>query len=483
MVQWTMSEVPSRRRSVSPARRTGAFLTLTVLLTSAMLAGKAAAHTSEQVFVLLLPTRLYTLSGVAVVALTVVVLAFVPARGLLPVFASARLSPLRGPWIADVASFLSFVLLVFLVFVGLYGPRDPFANGLTLSIWTVWWIILLSLQALFGDLWRCVNPWQGLYRLVAGNRQPPLRLSERIGLAPALVAFFLFTAFMLADIAPDDPSRLAVLVSVYWVYVFAGMLVFGGESFLSRGDFVTVLMRCLALVSVFQGSGGELRAGLPGWRIVALKRPGVGLGLFALTILAVGSFDGLNETFWWLARLGINPLEFPGRSAVVLPNSGGLALSILLVIALFAAVVAIGERMAGSAAPLSSAFARFAPSVLPITVGYHIAHYLTSLLVNAQYALKAATDPFADGSDYLGLGTFYVTTGFFNTLDTVHMIWITQASAVVLGHVLAICVSHAIALDLYKDPRKATLSQVPSALFMIAYTTFGLWLLAAPRGA
>jgi hypothetical protein len=63
------------------------------------------------------------------------------------------------------------------------------------------------------------------------------------------------------------------------------------------------------------------------------------------------------------------------------------------------------------------------------------------------------------------------------------MIWITQASAVVLGHVLAICVSHAIALDLYKDPRKATLSQVPSALFMIAYTTFGLWLLAAPRGA
>jgi hypothetical protein len=167
----------------------------------------------------------------------------------------------------------------------------------------------------------------------------------------------------------------------------------------------------------------------------------------------------------------------------VLPNSGGLALSILLVIALFAAVVAIGERMAGSAAPLSSAFARFAPSVLPITVGYHVAHYLTSLLVNAQYALKAATDPFADGSDYLGLGTFYVTTGFFNTLDTVHMIWITQASAVVLGHVLAICVSHAIALDLYKDPRKATLSQVPSALFMIAYTTFGLWLLAAPRGA
>ena len=30
-------------------------------------------------------------------------------------------------------------------------------------------------------------------------------------------------------------------------------------------------------------------------------------------------------------------------------------------------------------------------------------------------ALAAASDPFATGADYLGLGTYYVTTGFFNT--------------------------------------------------------------------
>jgi len=88
----------------------------------------------------------------------------------------------------------------------------------------------------------------------------------------------------------------------------------------------------------------------------------------------------------------------------------------------------------------------------------------------------------ADGSDYLGLGTFYVTTGFFNTLSSVHTIWVTQASAVVIGHILAIYVSHAVALDLYRDHRKAMRSQIPSALFMIAYTSFGLWLLASPRG-
>ena len=42
---------------------------------------------------------------------------------------------------------------------------------------------------------------------------------------------------------------------------------------------------------------------------------------FVTLVLASVSFDGLRETFWWLARLGINPLDFPGRSAVVGVNT------------------------------------------------------------------------------------------------------------------------------------------------------------------
>ena len=62
-----------------------------------------------------------------------------------------------------------------------------------------------------------------------------------------------------------------------------------------------------------------------------------GLGLLRVRPLAVSgvafvlpahassvSFDGLSKTYWWLARIGINPLDFPGRSAVALPNTWGL---------------------------------------------------------------------------------------------------------------------------------------------------------------
>ena len=124
-----------------------------------------------------------------------------------------------------------------------------------------------------------------------------------------------------------------------------------------------------------------------------------------------------------------------------------------------------------------------AVSILPIALGYHVAHYLPGFLVDAQYALAALSDPFARGDDWLGLQPFYVTTGFFNTQSGVRAIWLAQAGAVVLGHVLGILLAHRIALGHHATPKRAILAQLPLALFMIGYTFFGLWLLASPRGA
>ena len=102
--------------------------------------------------------------------------------------------------------------------------------------------------------------------------------------------------------------------------------------------------------------------------------------------------------------------------------------------------------------------------------------------MDIQWTLLATSDPLDTGADLLGLGQFYVTTGFFNTRDTVQVIWLTQAGAVVIGHVISILVAHAIALRVYGNDRAALLSQAPLAALMVVYTLFGLWLLASPRG-
>ena len=57
----------------------------------------------------------------------------------------------------------------------------------------------------------------------------------------------------------------------------------------------------------------------------------------------------------------------------------------------FAITATAGARWAGTdAAP---ALRRFVVSIVPIAFGYHFAHYLPSFLVDAQYALKALSDP------------------------------------------------------------------------------------------
>ena len=439
-------------------------------------AGRAEAHASEQGFVLLLPTDVYIAAGVAVVALTLAVLAVLPARAGRALFAPAPFGRGRALRARHVSSVAVAALLAGLVWAGLTGSRDPLVNPLPLAVWTLWWIGLVSVQGVFGDHWRWTNPWTGpgaaLARLT--GLRAPLRYPRGLGHAPAIAGFAGFAGFLLADPAPADPARLATFVGLYWYASFLGLVLFG-PAWLVRAECLTVLMRAYARVALFGRGRGRRAVGLPGWQAVRRGPVPLGLALFIVILLGTGSFDGLNETFWWMGVLGVNPLEFPGRSAVIAQTWGGLVLANLALIAGFAACLWLGERIAGSGMRLGRAFRLYAPSVLPIALGYHIAHYLTSFMVDIQYVAKAV------GAG-LGLGQIYVTTGFFNTPGTVKAIWLSQAGAVVAGHVIAILMAHALALRAHGDTRRAILGQAPLAVFMVLYTVFGLWLLASPRG-
>ena len=453
-------------------------------------ARQAAAHATEQSFVLLLPTELYTAAGVGAVVLTAVALALIPPKTTLRIFATADRPRRRmRPHVGTAISLASLALFVGLLVLGLAGSRDPLHNPLPLFIWTIWWILMPIIQAAFGDVWKVLNPWTGLYDLLprAASGRAYAKLPEIFGAWPGVATLFGFASFTLAYPAPDDPDRLAWFAACYWAFTFAGMLVFGKDEWLSRCECLTMLLGYFARLAPARAEGGSLRIGVPGWKVFRSPPAEFGAAAFALALLAFGSFDGLNETFWWLARLDINPLEFPGRSAVVVQTVIGIAFAIMLLSAVFVGCVWAGHRMAGQDASegttLPVCIGRFALSILPIALGYHIAHYLPSFMVNGQYAIAVASDPLDSGLDMLGLGTFHVTTGFFNTLAAVRMIWLAQCVAIVLGHILAVLLAHAIAIDLYGKARRAAGSQIPLAALMVLYTLFSLWLLASPRGA
>lgn len=443
----------------------------------------AFAHAGEQGFVLLLPTRAYIWGGAAAVALTAILLLALPLGAAARLFLPLKIwqAPARpGP---VLISMISAIVLGLLLWIGFNGPHDPVENLLPLTIWTLFWAGLAPLQAISGNLWRWINPFSGPHALFCHvfGWKAPFRLPPALGYWPGIAAFFAFAAFYMADIAPSDPHRLAMAVAFYWLLTLLGMILFGPRPWRMRAEFITIVMGNYARLAPLARRGQRLALGLPGH--AALRRPVFSAAVFMVAMLASGSFDGLNETFWWLGLIGVNPLEFPGRSAVITETLAGLLAANVALVGAFAAAVWAGLKLARGTVGFPQAFAAFAPSLLPIAMAYHFGHYLTLLLVNGQHFLAAMTDPFDSGADWLGLGNFQVTTGFFNTLATVRVIWLSQAGMVVGGHVLAILMAHAVAEKLYGGKKAALLSQLPLAAFMIAYTWFGLWLLASPRGA
>ncbi len=452
--------------------------------TLALLPTSAFAHASDRGHVLLLPTGYYIAGGALAVAVSFLVLALLPPavldnfwRRRLPLFTFGD-----APRI--LISLISFAGFALLVAAGLFGSRDPLSNPLPLVVWTLLWAGFTLLQGVLGDLWSWLNPWYGPWRVAsrvfALDTAKPPRLPSWLGYWPAFALFFAFAWFELIDPAPDDPARLAFAAGLYWLVSFTAMLAFGYDGWSRRGEFLTVFFSMVARFAPFERVDGRLGLCWPGAKLLAgepLPQSGTAFLLLALSSV---SFDGLSKTFFWLGLFGINPLEYPGRTALIGIGSFGLVLTFVLLAAVFALAVILGQRLAGDKHSFGEAAGLLVWSIVPIALAYHIAHYLTVLLVDGQYALVALSDPFALGWDLFGTANRMVEAGVVAGAQSAWWLWNIQAGVIIAGHVLAVLVAHGLAWRLHKQPSRAALSQLPLTLLMIAYTIFGLWLLATP---
>ncbi len=452
---------------------------------------EAFAHASDRGHVLLLPTGYYLTGGALAVAASFLVLT-VLSPAFLKRLTAQRLPLFRvGTDARPLVSLLSFVVMSVLVAAGFLGSRDPLSNPLPLTVWTLLWIGVTLMQGLIGNIWAWINPWYGPVKLVENIRgcspgSDGDRLPTAAGYWPAALLFFGFAWFELVYPAPDDPARLALAVALYWTGNFVCMLIFGHAVWSSRGECLSVFFGMIARLSILEltaGTGGrscELRLCWPGAKLGKADPLPVSGVIFILLVLGSVSFDGFSKTFFWLGANGINPLEFPGRSALVALNTAGLALTFCVLAAAFSTAVRAGELLASGTNPIASAAGLLVWSIVPIALAYHFSHYLTSLAVNGQYALVAISDPFSRGWNLFGTATMSVAPGMVAGPASAWVLWNLQAGAIVAGHVLAVFIAHLLASRLHAAPARATLSQVPLALLMVLYTVFGLWLLSTP---
>jgi hypothetical protein len=403
--------------------------------------------------------------------------------------------PLPG-WISRVAAgpatqvacgLIGVGLLVLVLYAGFRGIEDPTQNFAIIFLFYTFWLGLVLVSVLLGDLFKAFNPWRAIgrtvsggFRLVAG--QPalaPFTYPDPLGRWPAVIGVLLFIWLELiaGGGTSPTPEEVAIATVIYSAITFLGMALFGVEEWIGRGETFSAyfgMFSRLGALEVRDGRLGrrKLLSGAAQWAAVP------GTAALVLTSIAVTSYDGAQEgalsgsITWTFER--VNDLGFS------LPDSYRIANTIWLLI-VFAGVAALywlgvqGMHTVRGSPRVRELGRSFAHTLIPIALAYIVAHYFSAFLYQEQAQFTyVLSDPLGHGSDLFGTAGGGIDYGIVSS----NTVWYVQVAALVIGHVTALTLAHDRALAVYDNVREASRSQYFMLAVMVAFTCLGLFLLS-----
>jgi hypothetical protein len=266
---------------------------------------------------------------------------------------------------------------------------------------------------------------------------------------------FVFATWLELVLRQGTGRPLFISVMGYTAYTLAMMAQFGRDTWRDNGEAFGVWFRILNRLAPFaladedgrlrrRSFGGGLFEG--GWSHADIAMVGLGTG----SIL----FDGLSQTAPWYDVFGA-------------PGAGLHTIQLFAFLAILVGAGLLLTRVVGLAAT--------GAGLLPIAVGYLIAHYLTYLLIDGQVIIAALSDPLSRGANLFGTAFYEPVSDFLAP----GLVWTVQLVAVVGGHMLGAWGGHVAASRDAEaaghDPRAVRVRQVPLAVVMVALTTITLW--------
>ncbi|WP_406288999.1 hypothetical protein [Streptomyces sp. NBC_00209] len=399
----------------------------------------------------------------------------------------------------------------------LLGPADPDRNPAPGAVYVLLWVGLVPASLLLGPVWRPLNPLRTLHLLAcrALRRDPDTGrpLPASVGMWPAAAGLLAFTWLELVAPDPASPTALLVFLGVYAAVHLTGAAVYGARWF-DHADAFEVYSGLLGRLSPF----GRVRAvpsgprrlartlaapaeipstsstrdvgryaesthqtprATPSGRTTGLhghgrRRPADGRlvvrspfngldatprlpGLVATVCVMLGStaYDGFSDAPRWIATVQTSEL---GRTTTA---TLGLLGAVALVATLYGLCAGAARLVCGT---LPHPLTAFAHSLVPIALGYLVAHYFTLFATEGPHTVRLAF-----GADRPPVPEPPLGPGGVATL---------QVLAIVTGHVLGVIAAHDRSVRLM-PPRRAVIGQLPLLVLMIAYTVGGLALLIA----
>lgn len=359
----------------------------------------------------------------------------------------------RRPWLAVLGAVAATWFLV-----ALFAGPDDSSNGGIGALYVVVWVGLVPLALLAGHIWRDLSPWRTIQAVVGRTIGRPdgfVAYPPRLGYWPAVVGLLAFVWLELASPDPGDVGAVRVWVAGYALVMIVGGIVFGPRWY-DRADPFDVYSKVISYLSLLTRD----RIFAPHNPLRTLPSLPVEPGLVALLAVLLGStaYDSFSASEFWQSR----------SLSVLMTSLTLLGFCVVVALAFQLASRATGGVTSEKRAAMPG---RLAHSLVPIVVGYILAHDLTYLVEKGQTVLYALLDPLGRG--WQPLGEPNVQAVFSSHPSTLAAL---KVSFVVAGHVLAVVAAHDRALIVL--PRAHRLSgQLAMLVLMLAYTFTGLFLL------
>lgn len=373
---------------------------------------------------------------------------------------------LVGERASRVAQAVALLGTVVFLAVAWLGPASVAKNPAPTWLYVWVWVGLVPLSLLLGPVWRFLNPVRAMARLLGRVVPSGMRrsgLPVRVGRWPAVVSLGAFLWMELVFDHADEPRVVAGFVTVYVLVQGIGGAVAGPRWF-DAVDGLEVYSATIGRLAPWgRSEDGEVVLRHPLAGLAAMPVPP---GQLAVLCMLLGStaFDGVTRTSLWgdLTRDLVGP-------SYLITGSLGLVAAVLLV----AGAYQLAMRATGVFSRYADGTSRaFAHTMVPVIVGYTVAHYFSFAIFQGQVGAILASDPFGRGWDLFGSAQASIDY----LVVSPQTIAVVQLAAVVCGHVVGVVAAHDRSLEELR-PRAVAIGQLPYLLLMVGLTSTGLVLL------
>jgi len=417
----------------------------------------------------------YAMAGAgAALAVSFIVLALAWRTPRFDAATHGRLAPawlaslVDSPAFALVLRVLGLVFFGYVVWAAVAGP-DLLLNPTFGVVYVLLWVGLVPMSLLFGPFYRAVSPVRTIHlaftRLTGGRPDEGIATLPRwMGMWPAALGLLAFVWLELVYPGSTYLSPVRLWFAAYLAISIVGAAVFGSE-WLEKADPFEVYSTLVGHLSVFgRTADGTLVLRSPLGNLDGVP-PDRGLVGVVAVLFGSTAFDSFKDSNEWL--------RFTQSSSLSSTWLDFLALLVFCTVvgaSFAAATMSTGVQEGLGRRTLPD---RFAHSVVPIVVGYVVAHYLSYFVEVGQQTVVQLSDPLGKGWNLLGTADWKVSY-WISTHPT--FLAVVKVLAVVTGHVLGVVAAHDRAVKLLPKRHQLT-GQLPLLFVMVFYTVTGLYLL------